>query len=162
MQVCKQLMETGVDFNYTIIGATNNEEELIYLIKDYKLEEKVVLKPKVSQDEVFKQMRLASALILPSLEEGIANVAIEAMAIGLPVISTDCGGMSELIEDDKSGFLTPLHDIEGFVNTIMKFHKLRIEEIDNLRVEARKTVELQHSIDKMIIDMENLYFKCLA
>ncbi|WP_299116132.1 glycosyltransferase family 4 protein [uncultured Winogradskyella sp.] len=160
IQACHLLKEKGLKINYTIIGAAN-DEELIYLIEAYNLSYEIKLTDKVSQDEVYEIMRRSSVFILPSLEEGIANVVIEAMAIGLPVISTNCGGMSELISHLKTGIITPLNSIDALVDAVVKFNELSLDEIEKMRVEARKKVEIQHSEEKMIDDMESLYRKCI-
>lgn len=162
IQVCSELKKRKIDFNFTIVGANNNEDELIYLISQYDLEDRIELIPKISQEEVFQLMKSSSALVLPSLEEGIANVAIEAMAVGLPVISTNCGGMAELIEDDKSGYLVPVNNKKALVDAIVKFRQEDLEKINELRKNARQKVEVQHNTSKMIQDMEKLYYKCLS
>jgi colanic acid/amylovoran biosynthesis glycosyltransferase len=107
-------------------------------------------------------MRSSSALVLPSLEEGIANVAIEAMAVGLPVISTNCGGMAELIEDHKSGYLVPVNNKRALADAIINFSQENLETINELRQKARQKVEVQHNTAKMVEDMEKLYYKCLS
>jgi len=162
MQVCKELANRNLDFNYTIIGANKNNEELLYLISQNNLSDRVHLKSKISQEEVFQLMRSSSALVLPSLEEGIANVVIEAMAIGLPVISTNCGGMAELVEDNKSGYLVPVNNKKALADAIIKFSKEDPEKINVLKRNARQKVEVQHNTSKMVEDMEKLYYKCLS
>ncbi|WP_339732153.1 glycosyltransferase [uncultured Gimesia sp.] len=57
------------------------------------------------QSEVPQLMRAATCLVLPSLWEGMPNVVLEAMASGLPVISTDVDGVSELIQPGEQGTL---------------------------------------------------------
>ncbi|MFL2983043.1 MAG: glycosyltransferase [Candidatus Neomarinimicrobiota bacterium] len=52
-----------------------------------------------------KKIKLSDCLILPSVEEGIANVVLEAMALGTPVISSNCGGMNEIIRNKENGYL---------------------------------------------------------
>ena len=56
----------------------------------------------------------ARLFVLPSNSEGAPNTLIEAMLLGLAVISTDCpcGGPAELIEDGKNGYLIPVGDIQ--------------------------------------------------
>ena len=60
-------------------------------------------------------------LILPSLNEGIANVVLEAMALGIPVISADCGGMSEVVLPNETGWLVPVRDSEAMGEAIIEF-----------------------------------------
>ena len=50
-------------------------------------------------------MKNSDCFILPSVQEGISNVVLESMAIGLPVVNSDCGGMKEIINNGKNGFI---------------------------------------------------------
>lgn len=68
--------------------------------------------PKQSE-ELAELYRNALFFVLPSNEEGLAIVILEAMASGLPVVSTDCGGPATAIADGKTGFLTPVGDAEA-------------------------------------------------
>ena len=56
------------------------------------------------QEHVYEIMRESDCLILPSVQEGISNVVLESMYIGLPVVTSDCGGMKEVISYGKNGF----------------------------------------------------------
>ena len=58
-------------------------------------------------------MQMADVLLITSIEEGLPNVAVEAMALGLPVVSTTCGGMEELITNGTEGWLG-LHESGSF------------------------------------------------
>lgn len=160
IQVCNILKQNKIHFIYTIIGAEGNEE-LQYLIDDFKLKEEVILKPKISQDDVYKEMNQASLLLLPSIKEGLPNVVVEAMAIGLPVIATRCGGVEELISHHKNGWLVPVYNPEGIADAIINFSSLSSDEIEKIRLLARTTVEKIFSEEETIKDMETLYFEVL-
>lgn len=69
-----------------------------------------------------KEIRDASLFILSSDYEGMPNALMEAMAMGIPVISTDCpcGGPAELIEDGVSGLLVPVGDEKELASAIMR------------------------------------------
>ncbi len=160
LQSCRILKERNISFHYTIIGGAG-EEELQFLVADQGLEDCVSLEHRLSQEEVYSRMRKASLLLMPSMEEGLPNVVVEAMALGLPVLSTDCGGVSELIDDGVEGWIVPIRNPEALAEAVMAFSELAVEEIDAVRVAARKKVELQHNEERMIREMEALYKEVL-
>jgi glycosyltransferase involved in cell wall biosynthesis len=98
------------DYTLTIYGEGPLREELEKLASS--------LLPKDSYrfpgvtTELLERMRGAAMFVLSSDYEGLPNVLIEAMAMGLPVISTDCpsGGPANLIEDGRNGLLVPVGD----------------------------------------------------
>ncbi|HEY0519926.1 MAG TPA: glycosyltransferase [Ilumatobacteraceae bacterium] len=81
----------------------------------------------------------AAIVMAPKWIEAFGNVAIEAMATGVPVISYRRGGPAEIIADGKTGFLVEPDDIDGLVAAVG-----RIDELD--RVQCRQRVEEEYSI----------------
>ncbi len=160
LQTCKILRDRNLPFHFTIIGGAG-DEELQFLIADLELQGYVSLEGRMPQKEVFQRMREASVLLMPSVEEGIPNVAVEAMAFGLPVISTDCGGVPELIEDGEEGWVVPMRDPEAMAEAVIAFSRLSLEEIEKVRIAGRRKVELQHNEEQMIRGMEGLYREIL-
>ncbi len=71
-----------------------------------------------SQEELIALYQNASVFALPSDEEGLGIVILEAMACGIPVVSTRSGGPDGIISDGKDGFLVPLNDAESMANRI--------------------------------------------
>lgn len=69
-------------------------------------------------DELADYYRNAMFFVLPSDEEGLGIVVLEAMASGLPVISTRCGGPETLIKEDKTGLLTPVGDVQALTHAM--------------------------------------------
>ena len=153
---CYLLKEKNIPFHYTIIGGFGNEE-LVFLIDDLGLNSEVTLAKKMQQVEVFHNMKKSNLLLLPSVKEGIANVVVEAMALGLPIVSTNCGGMQEVIENEKLGWKVPLRNPEALADAILAFMTKTRTTIEDIRLKAREKVEKQHNEVKMVDDMEVLY-----
>ena len=93
------------------------------------------------QRNPFKYMARSSLFILSSLYEGFGNVIVEAMALGLPVISTDCpSGPSEIIEHGKSGILVPPEDegaLEQAILNLLTNDELRRQLSHEARMRAQ-------------------------
>ena len=102
-------------------------------------------------------MLQSDLFLLPSVEEGIANVCVEAMLSKLPVISTDCGGMSELISDKITGFLVPTRSPKAIANKISIFSKLQEVDIIKIVNAAFEKVKKQHNSEQMLDGMILLY-----
>lgn len=158
IQACVFLKEKQIDFEYEIIGAAGNEE-LLFLINNLGLEKEVKLSHKLEQERVYELIRTSHLLIVSSVEEGLPNVLVEAMALGTPVLSTRCGGVEELIEHERNGFLVPQRNPEVMAQEIEIFHKMPVEEIHKIIKSAREKVQSRHSLTQMLERMESLYLQ---
>ena len=161
LRTCTLLKTQGVHFQYRIIGGAG-EEELQFLIADLGLEDCVFLEDRVSQKVVYQRMQKASLLLMPSVEEGLPNVVVEAMALGLPVLSSDCGGVPELITHGVDGWLFPSRDVEAMAAGVVDFLEFSEAEILKVREAAREKVEGQHGVEQMVAGMEELYYDVLG
>jgi colanic acid/amylovoran biosynthesis glycosyltransferase len=160
LDACSVLKRNNIAFTYTIVGA-KGYLELMYQIKDLDLENHVVLLDSIPMNEVKKTIQAASLLLLPSVEEGIANVVLEAMALRTLVLTTNCGGMEEVVKDEVNGFVCPLRDANAMAEQIMKIEK--IPNIDKVLMldRAQNTIEKQHSETQMVGKMIDLYDKVI-
>jgi len=79
--------------------------------------------PGLPHTELYRYYSQSSVYILPSIEEGLAMVQLEAMACGLPVIcSTNTGG-EDIIRDSVDGFVVPVRDVETLKEKILYFYE---------------------------------------
>ncbi len=109
-------------------------------------------------DKVAELLRLMNVFVLPSLAEGISNTILESMASSLPVIASNVGGNSELVQHNKTGFIVPVNDINTLKNTMKKY--LDDPELVSQQGQAgRKRVEDCFSLSGMINHYENVYQK---
>ena len=101
-----------IDYTFDIYGDGELRKELQDHIDRLALHNRIHLIP--SRSDVFDCIYKASLFVLASDYEGMPNALMEAMALGLPCISTDCrpGGARTLIEDGVSGVIVPCRDVE--------------------------------------------------
>jgi glycosyltransferase involved in cell wall biosynthesis len=88
--------------------------------------------------------------------DGIPNVLLEAMAVGLPVITTEVGGISELVEDNRDGLLYQPHDIEGISSGIIELLR-NTDKRRNLGSAASKKVAEQFDITQSANRLKALF-----
>lgn len=92
-----------------LVGDRLSDSDLAF-VKAAELENKIRLVGKQEITELADLYRNARLFVLSSNEEGLGIVILEAMASGIPVVSTDCGGPATAITDGETGFLTPVGD----------------------------------------------------
>lgn len=114
VEACRLLKDKGCDFTCRIVGGEDQHAATIRsTIERLNLTDTVTLHSAVTQEELKRIYQQATIFALPCqvLEsgdrDGIPNVLVEAMAMGLPVVSTNISGIPELIEDRVNGMLVP-------------------------------------------------------
>ncbi len=120
MLAIQQLKAAGVPVQYQIIGDGPERQRILYTIQDLGLQDCTQLLGRQPPTAVRELLQQADAFLLASLSEGIANVVLEAMACGLPVVTTDCGGMREAVTDGVEGFVTPVRDPNAMAQALEK------------------------------------------
>jgi glycosyltransferase involved in cell wall biosynthesis len=97
-----------------------------------------------SAEELRALYQQAAAVVLPSDEEGFGMVVVEAMACGVPVVSTRSGGPEGIITDAEDGFLVPRDDAASFADRVSRL--LASEALNrSMGVKARATVQQRYS-----------------
>jgi glycosyltransferase involved in cell wall biosynthesis len=143
------LRASEVDFRLRIIGDGPERQRLLYTIRDLGLGDAVVLLGQLDETQVRDELRQADIFVLSSLSEGISNAALEAMSCGLPVVSTDVGGMAEAIRDGVEGRLVPPRDQEAMAEALAQLggnRQLRLQ----MGAAARDRVVSQFSLERHI------------
>jgi colanic acid/amylovoran biosynthesis glycosyltransferase len=109
----RRLLDRGLDVAYEIVGEEADGLATRHAVHDLGLVDHVTLTPPQGREAVAERLAAADLLLLPSLSEGIANAALEAMACARPVVVTDCGGMVEAVTDGVEGRVVPVRDAEA-------------------------------------------------
>jgi glycosyltransferase involved in cell wall biosynthesis len=106
-----------------IIGTGEEKEKLEKQIKDLRLENRVFLVGFVENASWY--LKAFDIFVLSSVKEGLPYVLIEAGFAGLPVVASDVGGVSEIIEGGKNGYLFPAKDSTALATLLKAFIEKR-------------------------------------
>ena len=141
-------------WNLEIFGEGPERPAIENLIKERHLEERIKLMGRVKN--IHEEMNKGAIFAFASRFEGMPNALCEAMALGLPVISTDCPtGPREVIDPDENGFLIPVDDVAAMATSIDKLIK-----DENLREKFGKAAQEKmkdYAIDKIAAMWEETF-----
>ncbi len=124
IEAIARVVASGRRVTYDIIGDGVLRDDLEHLIVERGMQRHIRLLGRRTHEEVLQILKDVSILIAPSItasngdQEGIPNVLKEAMALGLPVISTLHSGIPELVEDEVSGYLVPERDVDALTDRL--------------------------------------------
>lgn len=104
----------SVDF----IGGGREKENYERLAKSLEVEKQCRFIGAVPSAEVFRRMAAAAVCVVPSTNEALGWVNIEAHSVGTPVVGSNVDGIKEIVSDGETGFLVPPTDVEGFAEKI--------------------------------------------
>lgn len=157
LDAMKILKDDGIKFKYTIVAQGEIPEELLFMLDDYKLENEVEIINGMSNEELIKLLQTKHLLLLPSVEEGIANVVLEAMAAGIPVLSTNCGGMKEAVNDRFNGYIVPVRSAKSIAEKINEFILEENEVKKDIIRNAKLTIRKEFTREKQKTGFRNFY-----
>lgn len=110
------------NWHLTIIGNGEERDVLSALITQLKLTDNISLVGAKSKQEIASTYNKCDVFVLPSRSETFGVAYIEAMACGLPVIATRCGGPEEFV-NEKNGLLVPIDDVDALATAIQYMYR---------------------------------------
>jgi len=156
LKAMQKVVAAFPNVKWTIVGDGLQKEELLFYINDMKLQQHVELAGAKTKDEILDYYNKADIFFLPSVYEGIANVVLEAMSLQIPVVSSDCSGMAEVITHMSDGLLATNYDSDEMalhLSTLLQDAALRTQ----ISLAARKTIEKHFSIERQLDVFEENY-----
>lgn len=148
IEIMPEILKEISDAKLYIIGSGLEEEKLKSKIKNLNLEKHIFLVGQISREELFSYLRTGDVFVLNTDYEGFSHQILEAMAVGIPIITTNVGGNPEIITDRESGFLVEFNNKEQLKRSIIDLcgnKELKNKIISN----AKETVE-QFNKERMI------------
>lgn len=139
----------GVKFLF--VGDGQCREELEQSVRRHGLEDAVLFAGYSTDMASF--YAAMDGLVLPSLSEGMPNVALEAMLFGKPVLATRVGGVPEVVEEGSSGFMVPHADSDALAEGLVRFvsDKKRMKDMGKKgKVIVKERFEPYNRVDSIV------------
>ncbi|MCE5244198.1 MAG: glycosyltransferase [Syntrophobacteraceae bacterium] len=161
------LDRAGLDFHFTHVGTGESEPQIRSLIRQLDLGRKVALLGTLPHRDVIPLYRTSHCFALACKiapngdRDGIPNVLVEAMATGLPVVSTNVSAIPELVEDGTTGRLVGPEDPPGLARAIREVLTCG-ERSRELAARAREKVERDFDNRKCVGRLHALFHQVLA
>jgi glycosyltransferase involved in cell wall biosynthesis len=153
---------TKVDAHLLLIGGLRPKDEEVYqLFCRRNPQLSLHLVPYVPQSELVGYYNLMDLVLMPSLRDGLPNALLEAMACERTVIASDVGGLSDVIEDGRNGFLVLPHDKQALVNRTLS----ALADANQRRVlgrAARETILRDYTPQHELNNNLRIYHQLLA
>jgi glycosyltransferase involved in cell wall biosynthesis len=154
LQAAARLAPRHPELRFVIAGDGPRASELRAMSSDLGLGRRVEFLGHV--ENVPAVLARADAFVLPSLSEAFPNAAIEAMAAGLPVVASAVGGLLDLIDNGRTGLLTPPGDAAALANAVEQL-VADPARAARLGTDARDEVVSRFSFTRMVRAFEDLY-----
>lgn len=160
LRAMPKIIESIASAQLLIVGSGNSryEKELHHMCKKLNIEQSVVFHPGVRN--VYKALSVMDVFVLPSIQEGLGLSLLEALAMGLPVIASDVGGIHSVIKHQENGILLAPKDHNALANAVIRLLKDR-DYAKALGQRGIQTVNEKFTLDKMVEKTEQFYLHAL-
>ena len=142
------------DFKLTIVGDGAERTTLMALANELNINKHVTFLGE--RNDIPDLLKRASIYVGSSLTEGISLTLLEAMAVGMPIVTTDVGGNREVVKNDLTGKLVPPSNPQSLAEAILDMYQNQ-NQWEEMAIKSRERVEKHFSITRMINDYEKLY-----
>jgi len=162
LQALLTVKMSGQRFRCAIYGDGPLHQRLRSWIDEHNMAGEIILKGDITQQELSAVYQNASLFILTPVQtedgdrDGIPNVLLEAMAVGLPVITTAVSGIPELVENNQNGLLYLPHDVDGISAGIIELLS-NADKRRQLGSAASRKVREQFNIDQAALQLKTLF-----
>lgn len=153
----KKVSEYNNSVLFIVGEGRGQESEYKKLINKLGLEKKIFLVGNKSNINDF--MNMSDAFVLSSKWEGMPNALIEASACEVPAVATNVGGVSEILENNKTGYIVKSDNIDDFSNSMIYLLKLSEERRKVMGINSRNNIIENFSIQKVVKKWETLYME---
>lgn len=144
------------DTHFYFIGDGTQHNSLIEYTEKHGLKDRVTFTGKIKNPEDY--LAISDAYVQPSHIEAMPMSVLEAMAAGLPIISTDVGGLKDVVK--QNGILVSDGNEEDFLKAMLKIYTSTHDELDVMRKESQRMVG-EYSSEKMAQNYMDIFDKLI-
>jgi glycosyltransferase involved in cell wall biosynthesis len=150
-----------VNAKFIIVGSGYMKEQLLNIVRSMGLEHKVLFEGFVDEESLIRLQKCADVSVVPSLFEPFGIVALEAMAAKSPVVVSDTGGLSEIVDHDSSGIKVYPNNPDSLAWGITK---VLLDETYRTRIRqnAYRKVQEKYDWDKIAQQTVRVYEEVLG
>jgi glycosyltransferase involved in cell wall biosynthesis len=161
LEAVAELVRAGYDVELALVGGGEMRDVLADAARRLGIDDHVELPGPLSHPDVLERIRAADVFCLPSFAEGVPIVLMEAMALGLPVVTTRVMGIPELVEDGVSGLVVSPGSRDALVDAMRRLIDDRGLR-DRLGAAGRERVESDYVLAASAEQLRALFEKQLA
>jgi len=159
IEAAQEILKVSPQVRFILIGDGAQRPVIEKKVRELGLEQNFLLLG--YRMDVPELLSCCDLFVLPSVAEGLPNAVLEAMAAGLPVVTTRVGGVPEIIEDGVTGLLVPPKDPRALAEAISRV--LRNPELAARIAHAgQEHVRSEFSFDRLIENLNRLYTTTLC
>lgn len=146
------------DWQLVIYGEGPLRAELEFLVSSFKLQDRVLLPGRT--EHVVEELRKSKLFCMSSDYEGMSNSMIEAICVGLPIVTTDVSGVKELLDNEKNGVIVPCGDVDKLSKTFSELmnNERLMEEYSKNSYSKRELFR----IDSIVNQWEHLIHQAIS
>jgi glycosyltransferase involved in cell wall biosynthesis len=144
-----------------IAGDQSNCSQVARWITSLRYPRRVHVAGELHPDIVPSYIRASDVVLVPSMEEGLPNVAMEASACGRPVFGSSVGGIPEVVVNGETGLLLPAGDVAAWKNALIAY-AIKIDELKIMGASARQRMEALFDSNEFSTKMLDLYAAALS
>ena len=120
LHVLQKVRSTFPGANMIICGSGPERDRLEALAQTLEIDAAVVFTGRVDNEQVAAFYRSADVMVNPSLADNMPNSVLEALASGVPVVSTEVGGVPYLVQHEKTALLVPVRDVDAMAEAVIR------------------------------------------
>ena len=151
-----RVVEEISDAKLVLIGEGSDEEKIQKMMRRRKIEDNVLHIKNISDKELFTYYSLSDVFVTPTLYEGLPQVILEAMSCGLPIIATETGENTQVVENGVNGILVPPENSSELADAMIRLSDSRGGKMGEKSKERIREYDWKNSAKKALEKYEEL------